>query len=174
MWRKRLGIVCVILTVAWMGVIYWMSAKPADESSDMSLSVGYAIGSVIVENFENLPALEQYAYAEQIDHPVRKSAHFSEYTLLGILLSADLLLLCISLPGLARELLAWILGCLYACTDEAHQLFVDGRSGEWRDVLIDSSGVLLGCVLATLAFLVLRKLVRCYRRRREAVQGSTG
>lgn len=163
MWRKRLGIACVILTVAWMGVIFWMSAKPADESSDMSLSVGYAIGSVIVENFENLPAPEQYAYAEQIDHPVRKSAHFSEYTVLGIFLSADLLLLCLSVPGAAREAMAWGIGTLYACTDEAHQLFVDGRSGEWRDVMIDSSGVLLGCVLATLGFLVLRKLVRHYR-----------
>ncbi len=169
MWRKRLGIFCIVLTGLWMGVIYWMSAKPAEESSDMSLSVGFAIGSVIVENFDNLPVPEQYAYAEQIDHPVRKSAHFSEYTLLGILLSADLLL-CASLPGLAREALAWLAGTLYACTDEAHQLFVDGRSGEWRDVLIDSSGVLLGCVLAVLAFQVLRILVRFYRKRRKAVR----
>ncbi|MBC8059640.1 MAG: VanZ family protein, partial [Clostridiaceae bacterium] len=28
----------------------------------------------------------------------------------------------------------------YACTDEIHQLFVKGRSGRFRDVMIDTSG----------------------------------
>lgn len=30
----------------------------------------------------------------------------------------------------------------YAVTDEIHQSFVDGRVGTWRDVLLDSAGVL--------------------------------
>lgn len=29
---------------------------------------------------------------------------------------------------------------LYACTDEYHQLFVPGRSGQLRDVMIDAVG----------------------------------
>ena len=29
---------------------------------------------------------------------------------------------------------------LYACTDEFHQLFIEGRSGRFRDVLIDTAG----------------------------------
>ena len=33
---------------------------------------------------------------------------------------------------------------LYACSDEVHQLFVVGRSGEIFDVLLDSFGGMIG------------------------------
>ena len=32
---------------------------------------------------------------------------------------------------------------LYACSDEFHQLFIPGRSGEFRDVMLDSSASLI-------------------------------
>ena len=41
-------------------------------------------------------------------------------------------------------------GTAYACTDELHQLAIDGRSGQWTDVLVDSSGILAGVTLGTL------------------------
>lgn len=36
---------------------------------------------------------------------------------------------------------------LYSCTDEFHQLFINGRSGSFRDVLIDTIGILIGTYL---------------------------
>mgnify|MGYP000059507674 CR=1 FL=1 len=36
----------------------------------------------------------------------------------------------------------------YASTDEFHQLFVPGRSGQVRDVLIDSCGAAIGVLIA--------------------------
>ena len=36
---------------------------------------------------------------------------------------------------------------IYAISDEIHQLFVPGRSGQVRDVLIDSAGSLLGIII---------------------------
>ena len=33
---------------------------------------------------------------------------------------------------------------LYACTDEIHQLFIQGRAGQLKDVLIDTIGSLTG------------------------------
>ena len=41
-------------------------------------------------------------------------------------------------------------GLLYAMSDEYHQTFVMGRSGELRDVLIDSLGIITGIVLTVL------------------------
>ncbi|UYJ41604.1 MAG: VanZ family protein [Lachnospiraceae bacterium] len=35
---------------------------------------------------------------------------------------------------------SWMIAVLYACTDEYHQLFVPGRSGQLRDVMIDAVG----------------------------------
>ena len=44
---------------------------------------------------------------------------------------------------------AVFIGFLYASTDEFHQTFVPGRSGEIRDILIDTFGVLLGALIVT-------------------------
>ncbi|MBR0386198.1 MAG: VanZ family protein, partial [Clostridia bacterium] len=43
---------------------------------------------------------------------------------------------------------AWAGGTFYAALDELHQLLVDGRSGQVRDVGIDSAGVLTGVLAA--------------------------
>ena len=48
-------------------------------------------------------------------------------------------------------------GAAYACTDELHQLSIDGRSGQWTDVLVDGCGVLAGVTLGTL---LIRSLSR--------------
>ena len=46
---------------------------------------------------------------------------------------------------------------VYALSDEFHQLFVPGRSGEVRDVVIDTAA---GVVGVCLAYLIHRKYVR--------------
>ena len=88
---------------------------------------------------------EQIKFAETIDHPVRKAAHATEYTILGILL----FMACrdsfeMNLKASFRT--AFSVGTVYAATDEFHQLFVSGRAGMISDVLLDSMGVLLGCL----------------------------
>lgn len=45
---------------------------------------------------------------------------------------------------------------LYACSDEAHQLFVAGRSGQLKDVMIDISGSTLGMT----AFYFMDKILK--------------
>ena len=40
-----------------------------------------------------------------------------------------------------------ICGIIYACFDEFHQYFVTGRSAQFRDVLIDTSGVIISIVI---------------------------
>ena len=46
---------------------------------------------------------------------------------------------------------SWLIGTAYAMTDEFHQAFVPGRSCEFRDMVIDSCGVLTGVLAANLA-----------------------
>ena len=55
-----------------------------------------------------------------------------------------------------RGLFAAVFSCIYASSDEIHQLFVPGRAGQVRDVLIDTSGAVAGILLAIL----IRKAVR--------------
>ncbi len=51
---------------------------------------------------------------------------------------------------------------LYACLDEFHQLFVDGRCGQPADVAVDTSGALVAVAIALLA---LRHRARCSSRK---------
>ena len=45
----------------------------------------------------------------------------------------------------------------YAATDEFHQLFVPGRSGQLKDVLIDTAGGALGLGLLALILYLKRR-----------------
>ncbi len=158
-------IIFIILSLAMMITIFCFSAKDADESTNTSLKVGIAIGRIIVPGFEQLDKEEQISYAERIDHTVRKSAHFIEYTVLGMLL------LGIFYPKIGnntfdlRNALSTFLppfgiGALYAASDEIHQGFVPGRSCQLSDVLLDSSGGLTGVILGTLVAVVISKLYK--------------
>jgi VanZ family protein len=71
------------------------------------------------------------------DLVLRKLAHTTEYAILGALL----------LRALQRPLAAWVVGVLYAVTDEVHQHFVAGRHASPVDVAIDAVGVAIGVLV---------------------------
>ena len=87
-----------------------------------------------------------------MQHIVRKCAHFTEYMVLGLMLR-----LCLESwfgrkvrKSRSLTIAGFCGGTIYACTDEFHQLLIEGRSGQWSDVLVDGSGVLLGVLIAAL------------------------
>ena len=153
--RKIRTYVLLILTIMWMILIFSMSAKPADESTEISIAVGRIYCELFYPGYSEMTEDEQLYTAEDIDHPLRKVAHVTEYAVLGTLVSLS-----------AGELLsdrkkqfstALIISALYAAADELHQLFVPGRSGEIRDVLIDICGVFIGVLIIAVIVFLQRK-----------------
>ena len=144
--RKKTGIIWLIFTIIWMSVIFSFSAKKAVESEGMSHSVGKEIGRLIVPQFTSWSEERQEQFAKMIDFPVRKCAHASEYAVLGVLMLGTAYSFSAE-RGKKNRLLCWCAGTAYAATDEFHQLFVPGRSCQFRDVCIDSAGILTGIVL---------------------------
>lgn len=135
-----------ILTVGWMILIFLFSARPAELSSQDSSRMGHLVGKILVSDYEAWPKVQQDRYAEGIDHAVRKTAHFAEYAILGFLLTG-----AASLGnGWKSFLQPGFTGALYAASDEFHQLFVPGRSGQVSDVMLDSAGVCFGVFLGML------------------------
>lgn len=133
------------LTLVWMCIIFWFSAAPAKESSEMSMSAGTLILQKLVPGYEEWEEDRQQEFVEKIEYPIRKCAHASEYAILGILL---MLTWNSYIPDAKRgRLIMFVAGVLYAASDEFHQLFVPGRSGRLTDVLIDSAGLLAGIFL---------------------------
>ena len=145
--RKK---VCLILAVCWMCVIFAFSARNADLSTQDSMSIGILFGRLVVPSFADMDSNMQISFADMGDHPIRKIAHATEYAVLGFLLAgsyADREKKRSRMIGIPI-----ILGSLYAVSDELHQLFVPGRSCELMDMLIDSSGVVIGTFAALFFF----------------------
>ena len=86
---------------------------------------------------------------------VSPCAHFCEYAVFGALLANALRhhLLVRKAPAAAL-----VCGSLYGVTDEFHQLFVAGRSGQPFDVGVDTAGAF---VAVAIAVVVVRMRERC-------------
>ncbi len=147
------------LALLWMVVIFHYSSKTAVESTQDSMAVGMAIGRLFVADYDELPESEQYAIAKSIEHPIRKTAHAMEYAVLGLLLTLGLYInknYALKRYYVCRNLLCpWLLATFYACTDELHQLFVSGRSGQVTDVCIDSGGAMFGVLCGVMLMLMI-------------------
>ena len=132
-----------VLLVLWMGFIFSMSCENAEESSNTSGQTIKVVLSTVPE-FEKQPEEVKVNIIEKLQFIVRKSAHFIGYMILGILASG----LILHYKNINKKyLLAFLICVIYAISDEIHQLFVPGRAGQVRDVLIDSAGSLLGIIL---------------------------
>ena len=132
-----------VFIVLWMYIIFCLSNQPADDSS--SLSDGFISNTIgnVYKVFNRKISIEDLEEIKiKYTHPVRKMAHFTIYMILGILVT---LLVREYNVSFYRCVLVSLLVCLlYSISDEIHQLFVLGRSGEVKDVFIDTSGSFVG------------------------------
>lgn len=147
---KAVRVLLWVAVIVIMAVIFSFSAQPADESSATSSPFVDLYMRLVHPEADSLSPEEQFELRESASFIVRKTAHFTIYTLLG-LLSAAAVTATFSGSGFWRLWLPILIGALYAVSDEFHQSFVPGRSCELRDMAVDSAGVLLGVLLLAAA-----------------------
>lgn len=144
-------IIMTVLTVAAIAAIFYNSMLNADDSNDQSTPVTELING----------CLRSLGFTFSLSMGVvRKLAHFTEYSVLGVLLTTTVYLytqkrlktFCVALPS----------GVVIAVCDELIQLGSKGRSCQPGDVLIDGSGILLGAltVIAVISLIEKRKSKR--------------
>lgn len=148
-------IVIMILIVIWMGVVFSFSNQGATESSGVSGKVTERIVDSL-HITEGCNQEDAKIVLKNIENIVRKIAHFSIYTIGGILIYLELNLYNIS--DSKKIIYSQILGSLYASTDELHQLIIPGRSGEIRDVVIDSCGIFTGIIIILIILTMIEKI----------------
>ena len=139
--EKRMRL-CVGLLICNLIFIWGNSLLPGEISGKLS-----DIPEMVLEAL--LPQLDMTAEAGGI--PLRKIAHFTEFTALGVLLSW---LYAMLQKGKHYPLIS---GVAAACLDETIQMFVPDRGPSILDVLIDSSGVITGMLLLMLGYSRYRK-----------------
>lgn len=138
--NKRLVLAWTLL-ILWMLFIFIMSSFNGVMSGNQSESI-----AVLIYNLFDI------SDTEKVSLIVRKCAHVSEFFILGILV-----INLVSKYNVKHiYFISFIICVLYSSSDEFHQLFVPGRSGQVTDVLIDLIGVVLGLLLVF--------LIRCFRK----------
>ena len=162
-WIKR--ILTGLLALAWMFLIGSFSAQTGGESGNLSSQVADTLISVRewITGQEYSEA-EREIWIQQMQFPVRKLAHMSEYALLVLLLVLHLgtytRLTADRKQFYIRLALSFGIAVLYAATDEIHQLFVPGRSGQFTDVCFDGAGAALGVLFCLLCFLIRKRKIK--------------
>ena len=153
----------ILLIIANLCLIFSFSSESGEESGQTSLIVTEVIAQTVVQDFEEKTTEEQTSIIEKLHPDVRTAAHMTEFGMLGVLIM--LLVMTYSLPVLLCEGIAIASVFATACIDELYQHLSDiGRAGEFKDVLFDTSGAVIGCTLL-LGFFLLAKALRAKKRR---------
>lgn len=122
----------LLILYAFVILFIWTNSfAPASQSEQLSGGLTFQI-----YEFLNLKVNFDLFHAF-----IRKCAHFTEYTILG-------LIGFFSIKDQWKRM--FVVSILIACIDEIIQLFVPGRSGQISDVLLDSSGIAFGCFIGFL------------------------
>ena len=147
-------IVFLLLTLAIMVTIFCLSSQNADSSSNTSARLTKTFVKTFYGDYNSFSPEKQHEIWEKSSFIVRKLAHFSIYTALGF---------CASFTVGKRKLFTMkslfvvLFGFIYAFSDEFHQSFSEGRSCEFRDMMIDTSGVFTGMLISlALMFIIVR------------------
>ena len=146
-------LIFALLSIAVMITIFVFSSQKAETSAALSGE----FGGFIEKMLSGLEWLLGKNLLLWIKTYLRKIAHFVLYTLLGAFTMASVFNTKIKKTAI-KGLISAAIGLAYSISDEIHQLFVEGRSGEIRDVLIDFSGVASG-ILITLAFCKIFQII---------------
>lgn len=128
--HKWLIFLCFLLVSAVVGVIWWHSMQNGVAShAESRRMLAFAQGTRLA------PYLS--------DGHIRRLAHLTEYTTLGVVLSSFSVLIS------RRSHKVWVLliGISVAAIDEYIQLFSGGRTSTWHDVVLDGVGCIIGIVL---------------------------
>lgn len=150
--NQTLFIVFSSLSLAVMIAIFLFSAQPAEYSAELSGNVG----SIVEKLLSYLKWFLSDGAIIWVKNHIRKIAHFIGYSFLGgFLLGAFLNTIIKKLK--VKIFLSAIIGLIYSMTDEFHQLFVRGRSGQISDVILDFCGVSTGIIIALIIYGIIKK-----------------
>ena len=149
-------ILSALAAVAWMAVIFMFSAQNGDNSGSTSGNVIEFVAKIFNPDFDKLSEAHKVDIIASWQLVVRKTAHFSEYAVLGAL-SANALR-TYHLSNAFKRLIPCVICLFYAISDEIHQYFVPDRACRPLDVMIDTLGGITGtAIFCTLVWLISRR-----------------
>lgn len=166
--KKRLIIAGIIFAcaIAWCVVIFRLSGMNSSSSNDRSVGLVEQGIVKILEITNEADITHSYPdaaklakAAELVNAPLRKVIHATVYFVLALFLLAISRVLFGEKHYLISCAVVLLLCFAFAITDEYHQTFVDGRTGQFLDVLIDTAGACIS-ILVFSSYFAIYKLGR--------------
>lgn len=158
--RKTNKLILLLFVLMWMGLIFIFSAQPY-ESQDLKPWLHKVLSFERIPRYLNhiqlkygghLISVKTLGLTGFVEFIIRKSAHVTEYAILGVLIYQTLRVIFPRFMGIS--IVSISLCYFYAITDEYHQSFVADRTPLFADVLLDTSGAILGI----LCFIILSQI----------------
>lgn len=138
--------VSIILSILIMIVIFKFSNQQGDISYGISYKVTNLLESLKIS--EHIPLINN-----SLSYTVRKIAHITLYFILGILISSSTIFIMnmklkkTQIKDYVTFLISSTICFVYACLDEFHQTFIDGRTGKFSDVGVDAIGFITSILI---------------------------
>lgn len=162
--KNIIRVILIVLLIATFVRIFCFSSQDGEESSAVSRKVTTAV-TQNVKKIQDMDSKQRELTLDKIEHFIRKIAHFSIYTLVGILMMA--LMSTYDISKRKQILISIFIGMMYATSDEIHQYFVPERTALFTDVLIDTTGVCLG---ALIVLVVLQIYIKIRKKRQKSIE----
>ncbi|MEG0285861.1 MULTISPECIES: VanZ family protein [Vagococcus] len=153
----------IVIAFLMMGILFYSSSQTYEQQSSISLLEKLLKNEPFKDSLSNVSflyggspvSIEASGYFKFVEFFIRKAAHFVTYFILGGSLFLGLN------PRVKQVgisfLYAWLGATGYAAMDEFHQMLTGGRSPLFQDVMLDSSGAFLACILLTIYYLWLNR-----------------
>lgn len=153
---KKNKIILLFLLVLWMIVIFTFSHQNATVSENVSDGFTSKVVDVVASvKKDEIIKENKKEIIEDSRFAIRKTAHFSLYLVLGVLVYLNVK----DVKKINPIIISLIFCILYACSDEIHQIFINERTAKILDVFIDSVGSLTGILIIYLISSRKRKKV---------------
>lgn len=141
-------LISLLLLFTMSLIIFSFSLQVANVSNEQSGFIVTLVLNIFVPIFGNIFSIDT------LTHIVRKTAHFAEYTLLGILgFNAKN-----RFNDSKYSFLFYLYGPINAIIDETIQYFTPGRSCQISDMILDSCGYVFGCILLAISLKLFKHI----------------
>lgn len=161
--KKTKIIILLIILIIWMLLIFKLSGMNSNNSNGHSrdfISIFIEDALDLTNNYgitNSHPSSNKIQKASYlINPPLRKVMHATVYFVLSFFMMT-LLSIIFDHKHYIKTILIVLITCfLFAASDEFHQLFVNGRTGQFIDVIIDTLGSIIGIIFYTTYHIVYR------------------
>ena len=163
--NKAVKVILVLtLAIGWMVCIYKLSGMNSSKSTGKSADILSIMISEALDVSNEYGITDLHPNDAKIERaskimntPIRKVMHASEYLILAfVIMTFSNIISNYKYYGMTF-IISVVLTVFFAITDEYHQTFVSGRSGQAIDVIIDSFGAIIGILLYTTYHVTYRR-----------------